>query len=593
MRGGGTMQNTKLIALAGNPNSGKTTLYNLLTKSGEATGNRAGVTFEPKRAKLRYGGYHSDIVDLPGTYSLSPLGGEERTAADFLREANPDVIIDVCDATNIGRGLFLASELSELFPNVILAINMIDEARREGISIDVPRLSARLGIPVVGISAAKGEGINELIRTATDIGSAAKQSYGFKDGKARYSHCALIASECVKETKRGKSFSDKADRIICKSAFGIPLFFIIIFFIFTLTFSGPVKYLSELLISLMKQLSAYSCEWLASAGFGKALCGFFSDGILGGVGAVMSFLPQTAVLFLLLELLEDTGYMARAAYVTDSILRSAGLSGKAFIPFLLGFGCTVPAVMSTATLDPAERRSVIFSLPFIPCSARFPVFAMIIGAFFPEHPALYAFFIYFLGVVFAYISALLFSKSKSGRSAPPLAIELPKFRTPQAKNLFRAMKVKVSAFALRAGSVVMLCSAALYFLCSFDTGFRYTSVPSESLMSAAGGIVAPLMRPLGLGDWRICSALISGIFAKETIVSSMNILCGSGIDTVISDASAASLIVFSLLYSPCAATLGTIKKETDIGTAILVFIRCVAFAYAASFVTYTVFRFFA
>ena len=543
------MEKTPVIALAGNPNSGKTTLFNLLTKSGEATGNRAGVTFASKSAQLRYGKHKAEITDLPGTYSLMPYGGEEQAAEKFIKSGNADIVIDVADATNLPRSLFLATELAELQPKTILALNMMDEAARDGITIDVKNLSEKLGIPVIAISAAKNSGINELLSAAMNI-KPANINYSFQNGRERSSFCEALAKEVTHGETQKESFSDRVDRIICKKYLGIPLFFIIVFLMFAITFSGPVKQLSELLVAFFDKLSEIVSEHLGNTNIPAPLVGLIADGLL----------------------------------------RFAGLSGKAFIPFLLGFGCTVPAVMSTETLERSERKTVIYSLPFIPCSARLPVFTLIIGTFFPKRPALSAFLIYLLGVITAYISALIYTKSKPDRTAPPLTVELPKYRLPQIKNLIVAMKTKLLAFISRAGTVVLLCSAVMYMLCSFDLHFRFTVEPSESLMAKAGGFIAPLLSPIGLGDWRIASALLSGFFAKETIVSSLSVMCPAGLSSLIGVPEAAALCVFVLLYSPCAATVAAAKRELGKANSALYIIRCLAFAFCEAFLARTFFR---
>lgn len=576
------MEKTTVIALAGNPNSGKTTLFNLITKSGEATGNRAGVTFAAKSAKLKYGKYKAEITDLPGAYSLMPYGGEEQSAEKYIKSGKADIVIDVADATNLPRSLFLATELAELQPRTVLALNMMDEAAREGISIDIQTLSKKLGIPVIPISAAKNNGIDELLSAAISLKPTNKK-FSFQDGKKRSEFCDALAKEVTRGETKNESFSDRVDRIICKKHIGIPLFFLVIFLMFAVTFSGPTKQLSELLVSLFDKLSEAVSDCLGAKNVPFPLIGLVSDGLLKGIGSVLSFLPQTAALFFILEMLEDTGYMARAAYVSDGLLRFAGLSGKAFIPFLLGFGCTVPAVMSTETLERSERKAVIYSLPFIPCSARLPAFTLIIGTFFPKHPVLAAFIIYLLGVATAYISALIYTKSKHGRSAPPLTVELPKYRFPKLKNLAVAMKTKLIAFISRAGTVVLLCSAVMYLLCYFDLHLGAASAPSESLMAKAGGFIAPLLSPIGLGDWRIASALLSGFFAKETIVSSLSVMCPTGLSSVIGVPEAAAMCVFVLLYSPCAATVAAAKRELGKANSFLYVLRCLAFAFCEAF----------
>lgn len=573
------MEKSFTVALTGNPNSGKTTLFNLLTRKGEATGNRAGVTFEPKKARLKYGGYRADVCDLPGTYSLSRFGDERDAAAEYLESADADVIIDVCDATNLERGLFLLCQLAERFPKVVLALNMMDEARHEGTEIDTKALSRALGIDVAAISASKREGTDDLLRAAF---STKENGFGrkFKSDRERYEFCSALASSVTKRNRQRHSATDAIDRVICRKSVGIPLFFLIIAGTFALTFSAPVTMISDFLSRIAGTAATLVGEALSDAGINEVAAAIIT-GVLRGVGNVMSFLPQTAVLFFILELLEDVGYLSRAAFVTDGLLRFAGLSGKAFIPLLLGFGCTVPAVMSTATLDESERRTVIYSLPFIPCGARFPVIVMIASRFFSSHKALFAAGMYFFGIAAAIFGAMISTKIKPSREAAPLVTELPKFRLPQMRNLSRSMKNKVAAFMIRAGGTVMLASAAMSVLSSLDTSLSVTDSAARSLMAEAGRMIAPIFDPLGFGDWRICSALVAGVFAKETIVSSLSVL-GADLAALLDLPSAMALAVFSMTYLPCAATMATVKKQEGTAVAIKVSLRCFLLGYAFS-----------
>ena len=363
--------------------------------------------------------------------------------------------------------------------------------------------------------------------------------------------------------------------------------------IFLLTFSSVGSYLTDRLEDAFSILGNELHQLLTRLGVSEGIRRFVLDGIFSGVASVLSFMPQTAILFMLLALLEDSGYMARAAFVMDSTLRPFGLSGKAFIPMLVGFGCTVPAVMSTATLAPEEKETAVYSLPFIPCSARFPVFIMIISAFFEKHAALAAFLIYSLGIAAAALSALIHTKSKAGKPAPPLTIELPKYRLPRMNNLMREVGGKLRDFVVRAGTIVFLSCVVVYILSAVSPGFIPTENGIDSILAAFGRLFSPLFSLIGLGDGRIVSALAAGFFAKESIVSTIEILIPEGLAAVLSPAGAASLAAFSLLYTPCAATLSAIRKELGMRKTIYVLLRCLAFAFFVSFVIYTAFRIFA
>lgn len=587
--------NTTTIVLAGNPNCGKTTLFNLLTKSGEAVGNRAGVTFKPKEAKMRrIAGFDANIVDLPGIYSLYPYGNEEKIAERYIKNEKYDTIIDIADATNLERSLYLTLQLIETGARVVLALNMMDEAEQEQIQINFSVLSDELGIPVFPISAAHGTGIREMISHICSMTTESARPFGCgTDSKELYQIVDRILKKAVKRKKETISLTDRIDRVICRPYVGIPLFFLVVFLVFLLTFSSVGNYLTERLSDMFSYFEDKLHLIFIRIGVSEGIRCFVIDGIVSGVAAVLSFMPQTAILFLLLALLEDSGYMARAAFVMDGALRPFGLSGKAFIPMLIGFGCTVPAVMSTATLDPEEKETAIFSLPFIPCNARLPIFIMIISAFFERHAALAAFAIYALGISVAILSAFIHSRSKAGCPAPPLTIELPKFRLPRTMNLMRAVGTKLKDFLVRAGSVVFLSCVVIYILSSVSWDFTLAETGNDSILAAFGELFSPLFSVIGFGDGRIVSALAAGFFAKESIVSTIEILIPEGLAAVLSPAGAASLAVFSLLYTPCAATLSAVRKELGRKKALFILLRCLAFAFAVSFLIYTVFKIFA
>lgn len=583
------------FVLIGNPNCGKTTLFNLLTKSGEAVGNRAGVTFQPKEARMRrFTAFDAHIVDLPGIYSLYPYGNEEKVAARYLKSGKYSTVINIADATNLERSLYLTLQLIDSGIRVVLALNMMDEAEKEHLKIDVSALSKMLGIPVYPISAARGSGVRELISGICENLPAPAHPFGNgMDSKALYHTVKEILQKTVRQEQNKKSFTDRFDCVICRPHIGIPLFFAVVFLVFLLTFSSVGGYLTEQLENLFSYLGHGLYILLGRIGVSEGIRRFLTDGIFSGVAAVLAFMPQTAILFLLLALLEDSGYMARAAFVMDSTLRPFGLSGKAFIPMLIGFGCTVPAVLSTETLEAREKETAILSLPFIPCSARFPVFVMIISAFFEKYAAVAAFSIYLLGILIAILSALLHSRSKNGCPAPPLTIELPKYRMPRIRNLMREVGAKLKDFLVRAGTIVFLSCVVISILSSLSVDFTLAETGEDSILAAIGRLFAAPFSLIGFGDGRIISALAAGFFAKESIVSTIEILIPEGLSAVLSPAGAASLAAFSLLYAPCAATLSAIRKELGGKKALYTLLRCLFFAFAVSFLVYTIFKIFA
>lgn len=578
----------KAFALVGNPNSGKTTLYNLLTKSGDAVGNRAGVTFEPKASPMRrFGDSKNTIIDLPGIYSLTPYGNEEVAASRFLSSGQYDGIINIADATNLERSLLLTLQLLARGARLILALNMMDEAEKEQIHIDIPALSRALGIPVFPISAAKNSGIDALIHYLlhNELLPASPLCDG-EDSRGLLDTVQSILKSTVTKALTGTPFSDRIDRLLCRPYFGIPFFFAVIFAVFLLTFSGIGSGLTALLDRAFMRIGDGLSALLIRLGTAEYTASFITDGIFHGVCSVLSFMPQTAILFLLLALLEDSGYMARASFVMDGALRALGLSGKAFIPILVGFGCTVPAVMSASTLSDEEKETAVLSLPFIPCSARFPVFLMIISAFFKRYAAVAAFFVYLLGIAVAVLSAFLHTHGKPERAAPPLVLELPKYRLPRFISLTREVGGKLRDYIIRAGTTVFLSCVVIYILSTVAPDFSIAADGNESILARIGSLFVPLFSPIGLTDGRLLSALAAGFFAKESIVSTVEILIPNGIETVLSTAGAASFTVFSLLYAPCVATLSAAAGELGKKKAAYLLVRCLVFGYAAALLTY-------
>lgn len=643
-----------LIALAGNQNSGKTTLFNRLTGSNQHVGNFPGVTVERKEGTIK--SYkEATLVDLPGIYSLSPYTSEEVVTRDFILEGHPDVLINIVDATNIERNLYLSLQLLELEIPMVIALNMMDEVNASGNSIDVKKLSDKLGIPVVPISAGKNEGIFDLIDalkktvkeikpkqsddeilkmpqfdfcsgevhraihaiahivedharrlqyplrfTATKlvegdelieqalalhqddrdiidkIVESMEQALGLDREAAladmRYTYIEQLVKECV--VKRNETLahvrSEKLDRLFTHKYLGIPVFIMIMLAVFYLTF-GPI---GGTLKALMEEGVGYVIDalsaFLVSVGVSDWLHALIIDGICNGVGSVVSFLPLIVVLFFFLSLLEDSGYMARVAFVMDKALRKIGLSGKSFVPMLIGFGCSVPAIMSARTLSSErDRKMTIIVTPFMSCSAKLPIYGMITAAFFPEHTALVLIAVYGLGILVAIVSALLLKRTVFQGEPIPFVLELPNYRIPDARSVVLHMWEKAKDFLVRAFTIIFVASILIWFLQSFDFTLHMVADSGESMLAQLGTWLSHIFAPLGFEDWRASTALVTGITAKESVVSTLSVLTNATSDAGLSAAlmniftpvSAFAYLCFTVLYMPCVAAFAATKRE--------------------------------
>ncbi|MBQ0124703.1 MAG: ferrous iron transporter B, partial [Clostridiales bacterium] len=515
----------------------------------------------------------------PGTYSLAPLGNEEKAACEYLESAGNDVdthIICVIDATNIKKGLLLAAQIINAYDRVTVALNMFDEAKKEKLVIDVSALEKLFGVPFVPVSAVSGEGIPELLSAAGKI----KENGGQKRHVPEEVNSIYLLADSVVSGGKADGFSDRIDRIICKSYIGIPLFFLVMAMIFLISFSAVGKLVSDKLSEAVSLIGERADAYLLACGCSKFVRGIVSDGVITGCGAVLSFLPQATVMYILLEALEDVGYLSRAAFATDSLMRKFGLSGKSFVPLLLGVGCAVPAVMSSRTLDGSEKKKILLSLPFVPCSARQPVVALLCAsAFRNPAPAIFAFFI------FGFAVALLSCALVKGEAAS-LVIELPKYRPPRLSNIAAVAKSKVFDFIARVGSIVVISSVITYVLGAITPRFSIAHGINDSLLAFLGEKAAFILKPIGLGDFRYAAALIAGVFAKESIISVLAVL---GADSLAAPA-AMALCAFSLLYIPCASTLTAIRKEAGLGTALLCAVRSFAVSYGVTFIVTTLMR---
>lgn len=661
-----------IFALAGNQNCGKTTLFNQLTGSNQHVGNFPGVTVDRKDGEIR-GHKGATVVDLPGIYSLSPYTSEEIVTRDFLLKDRPDGIINIVDATNIERNLYLSMQLLELNIPMVIALNMMDEIRVNGGSIKIAKLSEEFGVPVIPISASKNEGVDELIEQAVTVAgkrvfpkrqdfcsgavhraihsithmiedhaerikvparfAATKLVEGDKpmldqlelsqneietiehsvyemeqeldtDREAaladmRYSFIDKIVSKTVVKGQKSKAYerSVAIDRLLTHKYLAIPIFIAIMGLVFWLTFGVIGAFLSDLLSSGIDALAGITQKGLENYGINPVIESLIIDGIFAGVGSVLSFLPVIIVLFFFLSLLEDSGYMARVAFVMDKLLRKLGLSGRSIVPLLIGFGCSVPAVMSARTLSSErDRKMTIMLIPFMSCSAKVPIYAMFSMAFFPKHRALVMIGLYLTGILICIISALVLKRSVFRGKPVPFVMELPNYRLPSAKSVALLMWDKAKDFIVKAFTVIFLATIIIWFLQSFDTRINVVEDSSQSMLASIGRFIAPVFAPLGFNDWRASTALISGFSAKEAVVSTLAVLTGGTsaalpqtLSEMFSDLSAVSYLVFTLLYTPCVAAVSCFGKELGgKGRSLFLVVYQCAVAWIVSFVIYQI-----
>lgn len=630
------------FALVGNQNSGKTTLFNRLTGSNQHVGNFPGVTVDRKDGAIK--GYpNTRITDLPGIYSMSPYSSEEIVSRNFVLDEKPDAIINIVDVTNIERNLYLTMQLLELDIPVVIALNMMDELTANGGSVDINRMEKMLGTPVVPISAAKNEGIEELVTHAINIAQSQvkplKQDFCEKNENGgavhrclhgiahliedhaertgipirfaaskiiegdtligeklgldkneletmehivaqlekernldrsaaiadmRFSYIMSLCSETVKKPQesRERLRSKKIDEVLTGKYTAIPMFILIMGAVFYLTFNVIGAWLQGLIEEGVDLLTEKTDTLLTNLNVNDTLHSLVIDGIFAGVGSVLSFLPIIVTLFFFLSMLEDSGYIARVAFFMDKLLRKIGLSGRSIVPMLVGFGCTVPAVMATRTLpSERDRKMTILLTPFMSCTAKLPIYAFFVDAFFPEYKALIMIGVYLLGILLSIFAALLYKGSLFRGEPVPFVMELPNYRMPGARNVLQLLWEKAKDFLQRAFSVILIATIVVWFLTSFDMHMNLTENKEESILAAAAGIIAPIFKPVGLGDWKICVALVSGFMAKEGVVSMLEVLYEGGVQTAMTAVSAAALLVFSLLYTPCVAAVAAIKRE--------------------------------
>ena len=568
----------KLVALVGNPNSGKTTLFNALTNGREYVGNWPGVTVEKKVGRIKkLKGYK--VIDLPGVYSLSPYSPEEKVTRNFLVEDRPDVIINIVDSTNLERNLYLTTQLLEFGIPVIVALNMADVLRKKGDKIDLAQLSKALGCPVVEVSALKNEGIEGILSTIEkdcvyqppvwDFSAANAADEEQQEIANRYDYIEGIVKQCVHHNPSvKKTISDKIDSIVTNKYLAFPLFALIMFGVYYISVStiGAMftDWTNEVLFGEIVP-NAVS-HYLSVVGTAEWLNSLILDGIIGGVGAVLGFVPQLAVLFLLLSLLEDCGYMSRVAFIMDKALRRFGLSGKSFIPMLIGTGCSVPGIMASRTIEnEAQRKMTIITTSFIPCGAKLPIIALIAGALFGG-----AWWVapsaYFVGIAAVVLSGLILKKYLKGQDTP-FVMELPDYHMPTAINVLRTVWDRCWGFIKKAGTIIFVSCVILWFLSNFNFYFHMVDT-SDSILAYFGRLVAPIFAPLGFGSWEATVATVTGLIAKENVVGSLGVLLGfsEGAEAIgmlgaFTTLSAYAFLIFNLLCAPCFAAVGAIKRE--------------------------------
>lgn len=661
------------FALAGNQNCGKTTLFNQLTGSNQHVGNFPGVTVDRKDGTIR-NHPEASVTDLPGIYSLSPYTGEEIVSRQFILDENPDAIIDIIDATNIERNLYLTLQLMELDRPMVIALNMMDEVTANGGAVDVNLLESLLGVPVVPISAARNEGIGELVDHAlhvarfrerpgrldfcapdgSDGGALHRCIHGIAnliedhavtahipvrfaatklvegdelvtealhldrneldaiehiitqmEGEAgtdrlsaladmRFSFIGDVCGRCVVKPHESREHvrSVKIDRILTGRYTAIPAFLVIMGLVFWLTFGVIGAALQGLMEGGIAAIIASADAGLKAFGTNDVVRSLAVDGVLTGVGSVLTFLPIIVVLFLFLSILEDSGYMARVAFVMDKVLRRFGLSGRSFVPMLVGFGCTVPAIMSTRTL-PSEhdRKMTVMLTPFMSCSAKLPVYGLLCGAFFPQAtvPAMVS--LYLIGIAVGCIAALVLNRTAFKGDPVPFIMELPNYRLPSVKTTVMLAWDKAKDFITKAFTIIFAATVAIWFLQTFDIRFNVVADQSQSLLAGLGSIIAPALAPLGFGDWRASTALVTGLIAKESVISTLTVLLGATspavLSTMFSPFTAYVFLVFTLLYPPCVASIGAVKSELGARYAVAVFAFQVTVAWIVAFVVHS------
>lgn len=581
----------RTIALLGNPNVGKTTLFNKLTGSNQYVGNWPGVTVDKKE------GYFDNIkvVDLPGIYAMDTFSNEEKVSKEFLENGNVDIILNIIDASSLERNLYLTTQLKQFNKPIILAVNMIDVAESKGISIDYVKLQEQFNVYVVPISAAKGEGIDNLkdILISKEFKELNdNQKFIFENEKEAYKFIEDTLKKCKKVlSEKNISVSDKIDRVLLNPWLAYPIFMVMMVITFAITFSWIGQPLSDLLNGLLndnfipwvEELLANSSSWFKS---------LLIDGIISGVGGILVLLPIILSLFICITILEDSGYMARVAFLMDKLMRKMGLSGKAFIPMIVGFGCSVPAIMTARTLESEkDRKLTALLVPLMSCNARLPVYTVFAAVFFKGHEGLVVGSLYLLGIVIAFLIGILFKNTIFKKDEEPFIIELPEYKIPKFNSVFKQTMDKAKGFIKKAGTVIFAMSVLIWFLSNFSTSGMVEEV-NDSILANIGAFIAPLFKPLGFGNWQSSVSLLSGLLAKESVLASMEVIFAGDLSLILPShftmLSAYSFLVFILLYTPCISVIGTMKKEYGTRTTIFSVVYQLVLAWIISFLVFNI-----
>jgi len=581
----------KTAALIGNPNVGKTSLFNTLTGSNQYVGNWAGVTVEKKEGFMNE---DLKIVDLPGIYAMDTFSSEEKVAKEFLASGEADFIINIVDASNLVRNLYLTTQIKEYRTPIILVLNMMDVAAAKGLEIDTDLLSEKLGVTVIPISASKGKGLDKLkslLERGNFLSTSNENDFQFHSEKEAYEYISELLSTAVKKKDSSRQTrTEKIDKVVLNKYLAYPLFFLMLWLIFEFTFSWvgqPLAgYLSHLvhdvLVPALSLLLSGSSPWFRS---------LIIDGIVGGVGSVIVFLPVILTLFLGISFLEDSGYMARAAFIMDKAMRKMGLSGKAFIPLIVGFGCSVPGIMTARTLESEkDRKLTALIVPLMSCNARLPVYALFASVFFPGRETTVVFSLYLLGIFLAFLLGMLFKRTIFRKDEEPFIIELPEYKSPELKNLMNHTWDKGKGFLKKAGTLIFSVSVAIWVLSNFN--FSGMTEINSSILASIGSFVSPVFMPLGFASWQNAVALITGLMAKEVVLGTMGVIYGGALATSIQShftpASAYAFLVFVLLYTPCVSVIATMKKEFGTRMAVFSVTYQLVLAWLVSFIVYRI-----
>jgi ferrous iron transport protein B len=553
------------VALLGNPNVGKTTLYNALTGSNQYVGNWPGVTVDKKEGILFD---NIKIVDLPGIYAMDTFSNEEKVSKNYLEEGNVDLILNIVDASNLNRNLYLTTQLKQFNIPIVMALNMIDVSESKGITIDYNKLSGKLDVEVIPIIAGKNIGIDKIkerLRNGNFKKPLNNKKYRFPSEKEAYTFIEDVLKSCVtKSEEKQETITEKLDKLILHPFLAYPIFLLLMALMFQLTFSWIGQPISDLLDNILNNIIIPGARSLL-AGSSSWFSSLIVDGIISGVGGIIVLLPIILVLFICITILEDSGYMARVAFMMDKLMRKMGLSGKAFIPMIIGFGCTVPAIMTARTLESEkDRKLTALLVPFMSCNARLPVYTVFAAVFFKSHRGLAVSSLYLLGVLVAFLLGILFKNTYFKKDEEPFIIEIPEYKMPKINSVYKQTLDKANGFLKKASTIIFAMSVLVWFLSNFNLHGMVNHV-DDSILASIGSVLAPIFKPLGFGNWQSAVSLLSGLLAKESVLSSMQVIFSGDLSVVLpmhfSAISAYAFLVFVLLYTPCISTLGAMQKE--------------------------------